>query len=115
MVRKKQHNDGLVDGNIHSKKRPSTTKFQYPIFLIQNFQNVKIKELLKKEFWFAGVGEMLDRRNTKKKIALFLPDTKSSLTRQIEYLEEYLDADAKTDEYAQEEIRGFLKDGESLR
>ena len=30
MVRKKQHNDGLVDGNIHSKKRPSTTKFQYP-------------------------------------------------------------------------------------
>lgn len=32
MVRKKQHNDGLVDGNIHSKKRPSTTKFQYPIY-----------------------------------------------------------------------------------
>ena len=32
MVRKKQHNDGLVDGNIHSKKRPSTTKFQYPLF-----------------------------------------------------------------------------------
>ena len=28
---------------------------------------------------------------------------------------EYLDADAKTDEYAQEEIREFLKDGESLR
>lgn len=28
---------------------------------------------------------------------------------------EYLDANAKTDEYAQEEIREFLKDGESLR
>lgn len=28
---------------------------------------------------------------------------------------EYLDVDAKTDEYAQEEIREFLKDGESLR
>ncbi|MEQ2394071.1 hypothetical protein WMO42_02420 [Lachnospira sp. CLA-JM-H23] len=33
MVRKKQHNDGLVDGNIHSKKRPSTTKFQYPFYV----------------------------------------------------------------------------------
>lgn len=28
---------------------------------------------------------------------------------------EYLDADAKTDEYVQEEIREFLKDGELLR
>ena len=28
---------------------------------------------------------------------------------------EYFDADAKTDEYAQEEIKEFLKDGESLR
>lgn len=28
---------------------------------------------------------------------------------------EYLDADAKTDEYAQEEIKVFLKDAESLR
>lgn len=28
---------------------------------------------------------------------------------------EYLDVDAKTDEYAQEEIGEFLKDGESLR
>lgn len=28
---------------------------------------------------------------------------------------EYLDADAKTDAYVQEEIREFLKDGESLR
>lgn len=28
---------------------------------------------------------------------------------------EYLDADAKTDEYAQEEIKAFLKDAEFLR
>lgn len=28
---------------------------------------------------------------------------------------EYLDEDAKTDEYAQKEIREFLKDGELLR
>ena len=56
MVRKKQHNDGLVDGNIHSKKRPSTTKFQYPKIIdecvAENF-TMRESRLLAKELDYA--------------------------------------------------------------
>lgn len=48
MVRKKQHNDGLVDGNIHSKKRPSTTKFQYP-------KNCKIELTYSKQWYIVSI------------------------------------------------------------
>lgn len=55
MVRKKQHNDGLVDGNIHSKKRPSTTKFQYPTFPADWNAEWKLVAAYRED---AGIGEL---------------------------------------------------------